>query len=200
MPGVLISSTPLMRPLLFLLLLSITGIAQTTSPATQKYPALRVQPSVGTQQRRIGESYRKMMNIHPKMTVEGVSSMKPIPEAEAVMIVITMDTRAKYTEKTDVYLAHAVYTLPLPAVANGARREFNFPESTVSFDSYRDTSNIGGEVYKYFVSAVRDPETKDIIFFETNYPQLAAFCTAHPEKRREYLNLKKGTKLPNPLK
>ena len=189
-----------MRPLLLLLLAAVSSLAQTTTTAGARYPALRVQPSVGTQQRRMGDSYRKTMNIHPKLTVEGLSSMKPIPEAESIMIVLTMDTRAKYTDKKEVYIANAVHTIPLPAVPGGARREFNFPESTVSFDSYRDTSNIGGEVYKYFVCGIRDPQTKEIVFFETNYPELASLCAAHPEKRQEFLNLKQGAKLPSPLK
>lgn len=188
-----------MRPLLFLLLFSVTGLAQTTSTQNAKYPALRVQPSVGTQQRRINDSYRKTMEIHPKLTIEGTSSIKPIPAAEAVMVVITMNTRAKYTEKKELYIANAVHSLSLPAAPNGARREFNFPETTVSFDSYRDSSNVGGEIYKYFACGIRDPETKELLLFETNYPQLAALCAAHPEKRQEFLNLKQGTKLPSPL-
>lgn len=138
------------------------------------------------------------MDIHPKLTIEGASRLTPIPAAEATMIVITMNTRAKYTEKKEVYQIYSVDAMSLPATPSGGRREFNFPESTVSFDSYRDSSNVGGEVYRYYICGIRDASTQAIIAVETNYTQLATFCAAHPEKRDTFLKLKKGDKLPPP--
>jgi hypothetical protein len=186
-----------MRRLLVLLLgLPSLALAQTTPAPATALPAFRSQVIVGTQQRRIGDSYRKTMDIIPKVTIEGVSRIAPLPAAEAIMMVVTMDTRAKYTTKQEVYNVLATETLPVPAVPNGERRQFTFAESTVSFDSYRDSSNVGGQVYKYYVYALRDPETKAIVDFQTNFTQLAAACKAHPEKREEILKLAKGARFP----
>ena len=190
-----------MRLFLLLSLLGLNAFAQSPAPAASKYPPLRVQASAGTRQRAAGASfYEKTMDINPKLIIEGASMMKPIPAAEAIMLVITLDTRAKYVEKKDVFKVHSRDSLPIPASPNGARREFNFPETSVKFDSYRDNSNVGGEVYKYFICGVRDPEGREIIAFETNYPALAALVKAHPEKREKYLSLKSGANLPSDLK
>lgn len=184
---------------LFGLLLG-SAIAQTTTttPATGKFPALNLQVQVGTQQRpQPGSSFRKTMTIAPKLVVQGVSRMAPIPAAEAEMLVITMDTRAKYKAKQEVLKVHARETLPIPAAQNGERRQFTFTESQVSYDSYRDNSNVGGEVYKYYVFALRDPETKALLDFKTNHPGLAAAVKTQPAKRDEVLGLDKGKQFPS---
>ncbi|HEX8297077.1 MAG TPA: hypothetical protein VF593_12300 [Chthoniobacteraceae bacterium] len=189
--------------ILSLVILSNSLLAQTsttTAAAPAKFPALRVQVAVGTQQRRIGDSYRKTMEIVPKVTVEGASRLIPLPAAEGVMLIVTMDTRAKYTGNREVYSVLTADTLPIPAAPNGDRRQFSFPESQVTFDSYRDASNVGGAVYKYYVFGVRDVATKAVVDFQTNHPQLATFVKTHPEKRDELLALKKGAKFPAEFK
>jgi hypothetical protein len=186
-----------MRALLCVLLLCCCALGQTTPLATTgKFPPLKVQVSIGTAQRRIGDSYRKTMEIQPKVAIEGVSRISPIPAGEATMLIITMDTRAKYTAKKEIYKVHSAETLPLLAAVTGERRQLSFAESSVTFDSYRDSSNIGGDVYKYYVFGIRDAETKTIVEFQTNNTQLAALCKAQPEKRDEFLKLSTGAKFP----
>lgn len=185
------------RIFLFLLFLTSDLLAQGVQTAkVGDFPSLRVQVSVGTQQRRLGDSYRKSMEINPKLIVEGASRIGAIPAAEATMIVITMDTAAKYRGGVESYKILTAQTLPIPEAANGEKRTFTFDSSTVTYDSWRDTTNVGGQVYKYFVFGLRDAETKTIVDFETNNPALAALCKTDPAKREEYLALKAGSKLP----
>ena len=181
------------------LVIACTTLAQTPTPAPATFPPVRSQVSVGTQQRRLGDSYQKSMEITPKVIIEGSQRMNRIPPAEATMIIAAMDTRAKYTLKQEVYQVLSAETLPVPEAKNGDRRTFSFAPSSVTFDSYRDTTNIGGLVYKYYVYGLRDPETKKIIDFQTNYPQLAAAVKAKPELRDEVLSLTRGANLPATL-
>lgn len=184
--------------------LSIVSSALAQGPATApsgKVPALNVQVGVGTQQRaEKGSSYRKTMTISPKVTIDGPGRMVPIPALEATMLIITMDTRAKYRDNVEVFSVHAAETIPIPAVPTGDRRQFAFGESWVTYDSYRDNSNVGGAIYKYHVFGLRDPATKAILDFKSNNPPLLTFIKAHPEKREEFLTLQKGAKFPNTFK
>ena len=191
-----------MRALFLFLGLVCSAIAQGPFVAANgKFPALNVQATVGTKQRaKDGSFYQKSMSVSPKMTIEGVSRLSAIPAAEATFVIVTMNTRAKYAENKEAYHVHGRKTLPIPAATTGDKREFEFKDYSLTFDSYRDNSNIGGEVYKYFVFGLRDPETKELIDFRTNYPSLAAFCKAHPEKRDEFLGMAKGKAFPASLK
>ena len=87
-------------------------------------------------------------------------------------------------------------TMPVEPAANGASRTFLFGEWTVGFDSWRDSSNIGGSVYKYFVFGLADPVTKELIDFQTNCPALATHAKENPGKRAGILKLKKDAKFP----
>ena len=87
-------------------------------------------------------------------------------------------------------------TMPVEPAANGASRTFLFGEWTVGFDSWRDSSNIGGRVYKYFVFGLTDPVTKELLDFQTNGPELVTHCKAHPEKRAGLLRLTAAAKFP----
>lgn len=192
-----------MRAALLLLLVSAaSSFGQLmNTPAAGKFPALRIQALVGTQQRLAENSfYQKTMQVKPKVIVEGTSRMTPIPPGELTMLVITMDTHAKYTQHKEVCKVCSSETLPLPEAPNGERREFNFADSSLIFDAWRDTSNVGGEVYKWFLFGLRDPETKTLVAFETNNQQLDNFCKAHPEKRQEFLSLAKGAPFPTDFK
>jgi hypothetical protein len=192
----------MMRSILLLLSFVACAAAQSTLTAPAgKFPALNVQLTVGTQQRaEKGSFYRKTMTISPKMTIEGPGRMVPIPAAEAILLIITMDTKAKYKDNNEVFNVLATETLPVPAAPAGDRRSFTFGESSVTYDSYRDNSNVGGDVYKYYVFGLRDPETKAILDFKTNNPPLLTFVKAHPEKREEFLNFAKGAKFPSIFK
>ncbi len=186
----------MIRSCLALLVLVSTTLAQAPAPAA-KYPALNIQVGVGTQQRAMpGSFYRKTMNIDPKFTIEGASRLVPLPAAEATMMIITMDTAAKYKAGDEVYKVHAVETIPVPEAPNGNRRQFQFGESTVTFDSYRDSSNVGGEVYKFYVFAMRDAATKELVDFKTNNQSLQTYVKTNPDKRAELLALTAGSKFP----
>lgn len=192
-----------MRALLVWLILVSSSFAQTAPPAAAgKFPPLNVQVAVATKQRNTpGSSYKKTMSIEPKASVEGTTRIAAIPAAELVMIVVTMDTGAKYKAGVDdAFKVHSSETLPLTEAKDGTKRSVEFKESTVTYDTARDTSNLGGAVYKYFVFGLRNAETKEIVNFQTNNPSLATFCKAHPEKRDEFLNLKGGAKFPTTFK
>jgi hypothetical protein len=189
----------MVRPVLLLLCLVCCAAAQSTMTApVGNYPALNVQVTVGTQERaQPGSFYKKTMAILPKVTIDGPGRMTSIPAAEAVMLIITMNTKAKFKDNKDVLKVYSAETLPIPEAKTGDRRQFSFAESNVTFDGYRDNSNVGGELYKYYIFALRDPGTKEIIDFKTNNMALVELCKAHPEKRDDFLNLSKGAKFPS---
>jgi hypothetical protein len=186
-----------MRLLLIFLLLATTALGQVATQPVGDVPPLRVQASVGTSRRAVeGSSFRKTMQIRPKLVVEGASRLKAIPATEATMIVVSMETRAKYVQRQDVYKVASSETLPLPATPGGDRREFNFAETSLTFDADRDRSNVGGEVYKFFICGIRDVATKELVYFYTTDAKLESFCRANPAKREEYLKLRKGVSFP----
>ena len=187
----------MLRIALTSLLLATSLLAQTPAAKT---PAVRTQVVVGTSQKRVNGGYTKEMSISPKVTVEGTSRIGPLPALDATMLIITMDTRAKYVSGQEAYKVHTSETLPLAEAPNGNPRPLAFEESSVTYDSYRDASNVGGAVYKYYVFGLLDPATKTIVDFQTNHMQLANFCKAHPEKRDELLKLGKGAKFPAEFK
>ena len=190
-----------MRISVLLFVLTASASAQITTSKIGDFPPLRVQALVGTREHATGHTgYHKEMQITPKLIVEGTSTMAPIPAAEATMVVISMDTRAKYVEHKEICKVMSVETLQLPAVGMGGRREFNFAETSLKFDGDRDTSNVGGEVYKTFICGIRDPTTRSLIYFYSPDFQLANYCKAHPEKRDEFLSMSKGSNFPNDLK
>jgi hypothetical protein len=192
---------PVMPRSVLLLLLTASAWAQITTPKMGDFPPLRVQALVGTREHATGHTgYHKEMEITPKLIVEGASTMTSIPAAEAIMVVISMDTRAKYVEHREVCNVASSETVQLPAVPNGSRREFNFAELSLKFDGDRDSSNVGGEVYKTFICGIRDPTTRSLIYFYTPDVQMANFCKAHPEKRDELLSMQKGSNFPMTLK
>jgi len=120
--------------------------------------------------------------------------------AEAQMMIITLETRAKFVEHKDSFKVLTTETLPVPAVTTGARRQFAFADSDVTYDGYRDNTNVGGQMYKYYVFALRDAASKAIVDFQTNCLQLQNYAKAHPEKREEVLKLGVGAKFPNEFK
>ncbi len=165
------------------------------------FPPIKVQASVATAARPFGNSfYRKEMEMKPRAIIEGASRLEPMPEGDATMMVITMDTRAKYAGGRESYSVHSTETLNVPAVPTGERRQFDFAPSSVIYDAYRDKSNVGGFVYKYFIFGLRDKESKILVDFQTNHPQLATLCKANPAKREEFLGLGEGKPFPTDVK
>lgn len=116
------------------------------------------------------------------------------------MLIATMDTRAKYAQHREVFKVHSTETVPVPPVPNGERRTFTFGESSVTFDGWRDSSNVGGEIYKYYVFALKDKKTGNILDFRTNNVAMMSFLKSHPERREELLKLHQGQEFPSDLK
>ncbi|QIF00387.1 hypothetical protein [Roseimicrobium sp. ORNL1] len=176
--------------------LLLTGVAsaQTSVPASlqQKFPALRVQPKVGTKRDTVkGSYYEQTMHISPSVVVEGAATQAQ-GAMEATMIVIAMDTEAKYKERREVYKVLSSETLPIPAVDKATKREFEFKPSKTRFDAYKDASNVGGLVYKWYIFGLRDADTKQLLHFETNCPALEKFASSNPETRDKSLGYKGG--------
>ena len=167
-----------------------------TSPILQ----LKVQPKVGTKRdQQASSSYMQTMRISPEVLIEGPTT-QPLPALEATMIIVTMDTRAKYTERREKYDVHSAETITVPKVDTGARRTVVFKDQMTSFDAWRDNSNVGGAVYKYFVFGLRDTMTQKLVYFETNQPALDRLVKTKPEKRDEMLKLKSGSEFPKDFK
>lgn len=190
-----------MKYIVILLALGLSAVAQIPLPAVGKFPSTRVQVQIGNQEKAKGNDYfRKTQHIQPRFSFEGASSMQPIPAAEAQMIIISYDTKAKFVENRDSFKVLSTETIPVPSAPNGAKRMLSFTPSDVIFDGYRDSSNIGGEAYKFYIFALRDTESKSLIAFETNCLALANICKTDPAKRTEILSLAKGAKFPTAYK
>src|SRR5688572_27528104 len=116
------------RPSLLLLaslLIVSAATADTRVPASlqKKFPGLRVQAKVATKRDQVqGSWYMQSMTISPSVVVEGAPT-QPQGAMEATMLIIAMDTRAKYTERREVYGVHAAETVPVPAVDKATKRE-----------------------------------------------------------------------------
>lgn len=187
-----------MKPLSIFLMagLLLTGVAsaQTSVPASlqQKFPALRVQAKVGTKRDNVkGSYYQQTMDISPSLVVEGAPT-QPQGAMEATMIVIAMDTEAKYRDRREVYKVLSSETLPIPAVDKATKRGFEFKPSKTKFDAYKDASNIGGLVYKWYIFGLRDAETKQLLHFETNCAALDKFVSSNPDARDKSLGYSAG--------
>lgn len=190
-----------MRYIVIFLALGMMATAQVPLPAVGTFPSTRVQVQIGTVEKAKGtDFYRKTQHIQPKFSFEGASSMLPIPAAEAEMIIITYDTKAKFVENRDSFKVLSSETIPVPAAPNGTKRLLAFTPSDVTFDGYRDSSNVGGQAYKFYIFALRDTASKTIIDFETNSLPLANLCKTTPAKRDEMLALAKGAKFPSEFK
>lgn len=176
-----------------LALLFSAGLAtgQTRVPAAlqKKFPSLKLQAKVATKRDNVqGSFYVQTMTISPSTVVEGAST-QPIGAMEATMIIIAMDTKAKYVDRREVYGVYAAETIQIPAADRGEKREFDFKPSKTKYDAYRDTSNVGGAVYKWYIFGVRDAETKQLLHFETNCPALEKHTNAKPDSRDAFLKL-----------
>jgi hypothetical protein len=172
-----------------------------TKNAYSPFPPLRAQVTVGTKSRPNERTYyKKDMEIDPQVKLSAVSALDPVPEIEAIMLIITQDTRAKFAQHIDRFVIQSTETVKVPAAKDGKMRDIDFAKCMVSFDAWRDATNVGGFTYKYYLFALRDPETKKIIDFQTNHPQLPAFVATHPDKKDELINLAEGKVFPAEFK
>jgi hypothetical protein len=183
--------------LLFFVSLSLSGQVPQPSKEEQlaiakKYPGLRVQASVGTRTKPVpGSSYMKTMTISPAVVIESAQT-QPMAAASITCLLITMNTRDKYVRSEQTCRIATSETIGVPAVLKGTRRKFEFAPLQTRFDSDRDKSNVGGEVYKYFLLAVLSEDQK-FLYLETSCPGLDKYLQTHPEERAKYLGLKPGS-------
>lgn len=183
--------------LITLAFLAGSVLAQNTAPnVKERYPSLRVLTKVATKRSKVpGSSYRQIMVTTPSFTIESART-QPMAAARATCLIITMDTARKYRNREEVYKVATSETLNIPAVDKGERRDFEFAELTTQFDSERDYTNVGGDVYKYFIMAVFS-DAQEILYFETNNASLDAFLKKNPDQRLRYLSMKVGASFPS---
>jgi hypothetical protein len=160
----------------------------------KRYPSLRVQGKVGTKRDQQGSSYMQTMTISPEVVIESATT-QPMGAAEATFLIVTMDTAKKYRDRVEEYKVASNETVAIPAVPKGIRRTFDFANIKTRFDSWRDGSNVGGEVYKYYVMAVR-ADTKEILHFETNCAPLQKQVQGNTDLQERLLKLAKNAKFP----
>ncbi|HVE17129.1 MAG TPA: hypothetical protein VNB29_10360 [Chthoniobacterales bacterium] len=159
----------------------------------QSFPAFTVQVKVAYQHRNSGDVwYEKDVKITPSIVIEGGKKMKGLPAAEACLVIVTHDTRQKYVFHVEKMKICSTETISIPGAEKGDRREFPFQAIPVTFDTARDTSNVGGDEYKYFIFALRDAATRQIVDFQSNSPQVMSYVARHPEARETLLAARKG--------
>ncbi len=159
------------------------------------FPKLRIEVNVATQRRRVGSSsYMKTQTMKPSAVITGASSMEPIPEATATMVLITQETEAKYVARAEDLEVLANETIDIPEALDGQRRKFDFQENTQYYDSDRDHTNIGGKVYKYYIFGLRDKKTGSLVDFQTNDPELKKYIENNPGDKEKFLKMKVGQK------
>ena len=181
--------------LISLLLLPTLSGQDAKAELAKRYPSLRVQGKVGTKRdQRPGSSYMQTMTISPQVVIESATT-QPMAAAEATFLIVTMNTAKKYRDREEEYTVASNETVPIPAVPKGIRRTFDFANLKTEFDSWRDGSNVGGSVYKYYVMAVR-ADSKEILHFETNCPPLQKYLEKNPSHLDQVLSLRKGAKFP----
>ncbi len=161
------------------------------------FPELVVQVKVVNQRRNDADTwYRRNVKLVSSMVIEGLAKLLPIPGAEATIVLITQDTRAKYVKHIEKLKVYATDTVSVPAAPSGDRREFFFKIVELSHDAARDPTNVGGDEYKYYIFGLRDAETKQLIDFQTNSPALERLAAEHPEVRDRLLGSREKADFP----
>ncbi len=159
----------------------------------KKYPGLRIEAKVGKRNKAVpGSSYMKTMTLTPEVVME-TSTTWPVAAASATFLLITLDTRAKYTQRYEELTVASNETIDIAALDRGQRRNITLTPLTLSYDSDRDHTNIGGQVYKYYIMALFSDD-KQFLHFETNCPPLAKYLAENPDERLKFLSLKPGEK------
>lgn len=159
----------------------------------KKYPALRIQAKVGKRNKPVpGSSYMKTMILTPEIVIESAAT-QPVAAASATFLLVTMETEAKYTRGDEQLTVATNQSLEIPALPKGQRRNIEFAALESRYDSDRDSTNIGGQVYKYYIMAVFSDD-RQFLHFETNCPALAKHLQAKPDQRLKFLGMKPGEK------
>ncbi|WP_395734186.1 hypothetical protein [Prosthecobacter sp.] len=155
----------------------------------KKYPSLHIQAKVGKRNTPVpGSSYMMTMTMTPEIIIESAKT-QPMASASATFLLITSDTSAKYRRGEEELIIATTETQGIPAVAKGSRRSIEFKALSTRYDSDRDSSNIGGQEYKYYIMAVFADDNQ-FLHFETNCPELSRHLQAHPDLRVKFLGMK----------
>jgi len=180
----------MLRFVIVLLFVASCAAGQSTiAPPVANFPALNVQVAVAilAHNKKLGFAANvKTMTIHPTVMIEGVARLTAIPAAESIMLTVTVN---EY--KAENVLSFEKQTIP--ESKSGDRRQFSYAES------YFDSNGKFGPSYAYYIFALRDPATKEIIEFKTSNSKLLSFCKDHPERRDVLLDLSAGAEIP-PMK
>jgi len=155
------------------------------------FPPLIVQVKVALQRRNSETTYYETnAKLTSAVVIEGKDKFELVPAAEATIVLITQDTYEKYVKHVEKLKVWATDTVSIPAGAAG-RREFPFATAELVYDLARDTTNVGGNEYKYYIFGLRDPESKQLIDFQSNCPPVTRYAELHPEARDTLLSLRK---------
>lgn len=164
-----------------------------TNNVYRSFPAFSMQVKIGYKRRNDDDTwYIKKVWVTPSFSIEGTSKLSGLPAAEASIILITRDTRERYVNHVEKLTVAEAQTIPIPATGSGDRREFTFKTLSLSLDTAQDSSNVGGDEYKYYVFGLRDADTHQLIAFETDCAQLATNISKSPEMREKVLALHPG--------
>ena len=159
----------------------------------RKYPSLHIQAKVGKRNSPVGTStYMMTMTMTPEIVIESART-QPMASASATFLLVTMDTSAKYRRGEEELRIATSETMGIPAVSKGTRRSFEFKSLSSRYDSDRDSSNVGGQEYKYYIMAVFADDNQ-FLHFETNCPELSRHLQSHPDLRVKFLGMKPGEK------
>lgn len=163
----------------------------TKAELSKKYPSLHIQAKVGKRNSPVaGSSYMMTMTMTPEIVIESART-QPMASASATFLLVTMETSAKYRRGEEELIIATTETQGIAAVAKGSRRSIEFKPLSSQYDSDRDSSNIGGQEYKYYIMAVFADDNQ-FLHFETNCPELSRHLQAHPELRVKFLGMKRG--------
>lgn len=159
----------------------------------KKYPSLHIQAKVGKRNSPVGtSSYMMTMTMTPEVVIESART-QPMASASATFLLVTMETSAKYRRGEEELIIATSETKGIPAVSKGSRRNIEFKPLSSNYDSDRDSTNIGGQEYKYYIMAVFADDNQ-FLHFETNCPELSRHLQAHPDLRVKFLGMKPGEK------
>ena len=158
------------------------------------FPPFTVQVKIAYQRRNSDAAwYKKNVKLNSSIVIAGEKKMAGLPAAEATLLIITHDTKAKYVDHVEKMKVMAAETISVPEAAAGDRREFTFQPVSLTFDTARDSTNVGGDEYKYFIFGLRDPATKQLVDFQSNAPKVMSHVAKHPEARDALLAATKGS-------
>lgn len=184
---------------LFLTGISAGQLCSQTSvpPALQsKYPGLKVEIKI-TKKRDTKWKHGNNILICPTVFVEG-SPKHAMGEIEATVLTITeqvLGSRVivdrEVRKKDPDILVLERETVKIPAVANGATREFSFPPGRV----IPNENVTSGQLYLCYILALRDPASKELLHFETDCRKINAELATKPELRETLSQLTKSARL-----